>query len=731
MGKSKTKTKANKPPSKSPPASTGGTVTPMLGRASVHQRAISPSPALMAVGADSVSRQSTNQVVSRMRLPKPSGGVERAQLSVAAQRQVGNYHVARIFNGVQAKIPVSSPADPEEQEADEVASRVVSGQKVARIASQDSDLASPAQRVTAEEEGLQKIPLMRQAEEEEGEEEEEEETIQTKSMQRQAEGESGGIEDSSVEARLQSPSAGRPLPDTLRTEMEAGLGADLSEVRVHDSEEDGALATKLKAKAFAYRKHIWLSPEASVGDRKLMAHELTHVVQQTGAGHGKTNRALASTGVAGMAISRSGQSRVSRQGHLTAAQESAAIAYTTTRYDERSIRILQIIGGVNVDGSFGSISAEGVAAFQLAAGIGVDGMAGPTTLNAMVLNRVAAARHEHAIQLVVDFHNLDITSDTLAVSFNAAQAGAGQTRFETGNLRVITLGAPAFVSEIVLQATISAQLALASPAVAAPGPRPALLNTTEVQDAITFNRNHFSDGRSVSAIQGFVGTGLDGVWGVDTVQRIAQVQTNAALTVDGQVGEQTLEHMVLQLIATGNQNAALCLIVDFYNFRDEGNLLSIFFDPAVASNASTDFRPNEPVRIRVGPGGLAQPFAGIVHSIAHEYEHVRRLKEGILPASTHEFLGEAIEILSVGMQEEILEVTAVGTPGHVAGFADDAGRALTNWNNMSLADRQTFRARFIAVRAAVRTRIANGTAAQQALHAGLLANYNAVVVPPP
>jgi peptidoglycan hydrolase-like protein with peptidoglycan-binding domain len=728
MGKSKTKAKIDKPPSKSPPVSSGGTVTPMLAQA--PQRAISPSPALMAVGAGtgSDSKQSANQVVSLMRLPmRQSSGVARAQLSVAAQHQVGNHQVARLFNGVQAKIPLSSPADPEEQEADEMASRVVSGQKVARIASTDSGLST--QRVIAKENGLQKVPVLRQPEEEEDGGEEEEEPIQMTSLQRQADGESAGIEDSSVEeARLQSPSAGRPLPDTLRTEMEEGLGADLSEVRVHDSEEDGALATKLKAKAFAYRKHIWLSPEASVGDRKLMAHELTHVVQQTGTGHGKNSRAPARIG---LAISQSAQCRVSRQGHLTAAQETAAIGYTTTRYDERSIRILQIISGVNVDGSFGSLSAEGVAAFQLAAGIGVDGKAGGTTLNAMVLNRVAAARHEHAIQLIVDFHNLDTTSDTLAVSFSAAQAAAGQTRFETGNLRVITLGAPAFVSENVLQATISAQLAVASPAVAAPGPRPALLNATEVQNAIAFDRSHFSDGRSISIIQGFVGTGLDRVWGADTVQRIAQVQTNAALTVDGQVGEQTLEHMVLQLIATGNQNAALCLIVDFYNFRDEGNLLSIFFDPTVAANASTDFRPNEPVRIRVGPGGLAQPFAGIVHSIAHEYEHVRRLKEGILPAATHEFLGEAIEILSVGMQEEILEVTAVGTPGHVAGFADDAGRALTNWNNMTLADRQTFRARFIAVRAAVRTRIANGTAAQQALHAGLLANYNAVVVPPP
>jgi hypothetical protein len=236
----------------------------------------------------------------------------------------------------------------------------------------------------------------------------------------------------------------------------------------------------------------------------------------------------------------------------------------------------------------------------------------------------------------------------------------------------------------------------------------------------------------VLAIQGLVGTRLDGVFGSDTVERIAEFQNANGLTVDGKVGQdETLPLMVNQLIAAANQNAVLRMIVDFFDIRDDGNLLDVRFDAGVAANASTDFRPNEPVRVRVGPSGLAQPFAGIVHTIAHEFEHVRRLKEGIAPAATHEFLGEAIEILSVGMPEEALEGVAPGSPGFVAGFADDAGRALINWNAMPLADRQRFRGRFIAVRQRVRDRVAAGTPAQQALHAPLVANYNAVVLPPP
>ena len=83
------------------------------------------------------------------------------------------------------------------------------------------------------------------------------------------------------------------------------------------------------------------------------------------------------------------------------------------------------------------------------------------------------------------------------------------------------------------------------------------------------------------------------------------------------------------------------------------------------------------------------------------------------------------------MREENLETVAPATPGFVPGFANDANRALVNWNAMPLADQRRFRARFIAVRQRVRDRIAAATPAQQVVHAALLANYNAAVVPPP
>jgi peptidoglycan hydrolase-like protein with peptidoglycan-binding domain len=427
---------------------------------------------------------------------------------------------------------------------------------------------------------------------------------------------------------------------------------------------------------------------------------------------------------------------------LNAAEEQAAINFTNAHYNEASRRVLQVIGGTGVDGIFGILSARAVSDFQTAAGIPDHGRADELTLNQMVPNRVSASRHEHAIQLVLDFFNLD-TSNVLAVRFDPSairldfsqgffspQVIGADTTFMPGNQRVIRVSALPFADAGALRDAIRGEINRPEPAVPAAGPAPNRLTATEQVSAIQYMRTRYTDARSVRILQGHLGANLTGVIDGDLVQRVAEAQHTAGLgAVDGKVGDDTLEHFFTQLRANGQHDAAIRLIVDLYNLGDDDNLLQIFFDPTVGANASTDFRPNEPVRIRVGPAGISQPYAGVVHTIAHEYEHVRRLKEGIVSAATHEFLGEAIEILSVGMPEEALESTAPGTPGHVFGFANDASRGLNNWNNMPLADRRTFWWRFRQVRRRVLQRIDAGTPAQQALHAGLRANYVAVPSP--
>lgn len=633
---------------------------------------------------------------------------------------------------LQAKLKIGPPGDKYEREADQIAKQVMSMPEPAmqRQAAEEEEKPIQAKPLAG-----QISPLVRRQPEEEEEEvqkqPEDDETAQAKAG-------SGGPSavPPLVERGINSINGGgRPLPESTRAFFEPRFGVDFSGVRIHKGQQAVVSARAIVARAFTTGQNIVFgsgqyAPETSDG-KKLLAHELTHVVQQRNA---NSSSLYEPTSNFRRPISLTKAQHVFRV--LNTAQVTAAINYNNARYDERSIRIIQIITGTNVDGVFGPLSAQAVAAFQLANGLVEDGQVGENTLNVMVPNRVAAGvggRREHAIQLVVDFYNLDVTSDTLSVHFAPGLATAGATAFEPGNLRVITVGPAAFLNAIALRDAIAAELAAAAPVVAPVGPRPTHLTTAEETAAVAFNQRRFQDPRSVLAIQGLVGAGLDGVIGADTVERIAELQSINGLTVDGKIGDaETLPEMAAQLIAANNQTALIRVILDFFNIGTDDNLLDVFFDPTVVTtDAVTDFRPNEPVRVRVGPSTFAEPFGHMVQIIAHEFVHVRRLKEGIVDRHTHEFLGFANEIATPGLPPLPLETVARGMPGFVFGFAGHARIVRGHWNLMPLADRQTHRLRFIEVRNVVRARVAAGTAAQQALHAPEVAAYNATVVPPP
>lgn len=179
-----------------------------------------------------------------------------------------------------------------------------------------------------------------------------------------------------------------------------------------------------------------------------------------------------------------------------------------------------------------------------------------------------------------------------------------------------------------------------------------------------------------------------------------------------------MREMVTQLDAGGNQNGAIRMIVDFFRL-DENGLINIAFDPADPDNATTNAAviPGNST-ITISPNAFAQGFAGLVHTIAHEYEHVRQNRVGIADLPISEFLGERIEILSVGMDEE-----------DIAGFMNDADRAVDQWNLMPVDQRRANFAKFVEVRNKVRARLAKATPAEQATHAPTLAKFNAVVKP--
>jgi len=86
-----------------------------------------------------------------------------------------------------------------------------------------------------------------------------------------------------VEQVLANP--GAPLEPTLRLKMEQRFGHDFSRVRVHSDYESGQSARLIDARAYTSGHHIVFaggrfSPDTRAGEC-LLAHELTHVVQQT------------------------------------------------------------------------------------------------------------------------------------------------------------------------------------------------------------------------------------------------------------------------------------------------------------------------------------------------------------------------------------------------------------------------------------------------------------------
>ncbi|HEY1632096.1 MAG TPA: DUF4157 domain-containing protein [Rhizomicrobium sp.] len=95
---------------------------------------------------------------------------------------------------------------------------------------------------------------------------------------------SGGDAPSSVRPALDT--TGRPLDAATRAFMEPRFGHDFSQVRVHTDDKAAASARAAHAKAFTVGHDVVMgagqyAPQTSAG-RKLLGHELAHVVQQGG-----------------------------------------------------------------------------------------------------------------------------------------------------------------------------------------------------------------------------------------------------------------------------------------------------------------------------------------------------------------------------------------------------------------------------------------------------------------
>jgi hypothetical protein len=84
-----------------------------------------------------------------------------------------------------------------------------------------------------------------------------------------------------------SRGGGHSLDDGARDKIGGALGDPLSDVRIHTDDKADALASSVSARAFTTGNDVFFkkgeySPGSS-GGQELLAHELTHVVQQRGA----------------------------------------------------------------------------------------------------------------------------------------------------------------------------------------------------------------------------------------------------------------------------------------------------------------------------------------------------------------------------------------------------------------------------------------------------------------
>jgi hypothetical protein len=115
----------------------------------------------------------------------------------------------------------------------------------------------------------------------------EEEELQMKPMVQRRSGGVGMTASSDLESSIQqSRGGGQPLADDIRQPMEQAFGADFGSVRIHTDAQSDSLNKSIQARAFTTGQDIFFrqgeySPGSNSG-KELLAHELTHVVQQNG-----------------------------------------------------------------------------------------------------------------------------------------------------------------------------------------------------------------------------------------------------------------------------------------------------------------------------------------------------------------------------------------------------------------------------------------------------------------
>ncbi|MDQ6764441.1 MAG: DUF4157 domain-containing protein [Bacteroidota bacterium] len=181
----------------------------------------------------------------------------------------------------QAKLSVSEPGDKYEREADSVANAVVNKQSASPFLQQkrmdniqrlSTSLQGPE---TEKKKEIQKMddPMK-----------EEKEKKKTNNIQAKQEAGTNTASQNISSGVDNSSGKGNQLPPKVLNEMSSSFGADFSNVRIHNDSDAVNMNRELQAQAFTHGRDIYFNqgkynPGNSEG-KFLLAHELTHVIQQ-------------------------------------------------------------------------------------------------------------------------------------------------------------------------------------------------------------------------------------------------------------------------------------------------------------------------------------------------------------------------------------------------------------------------------------------------------------------
>lgn len=154
--------------------------------------------------------------------------------------------------GIQTKLKISDPGDTYEQEADRVAEQVMRMPENLAVGNQPSSVRK------------------------------EDESVQAKEPENSA---SNSVPE--LETHIHNiKGGGQPLQGTIRTFFETRFNHDFSQVRIHTNAKASELSQAVNARAFTMGRDIVFNTGQyapnTIAGRQLLAHELTHTIQQGG-----------------------------------------------------------------------------------------------------------------------------------------------------------------------------------------------------------------------------------------------------------------------------------------------------------------------------------------------------------------------------------------------------------------------------------------------------------------